>query len=195
MLVLSVFLIRLPLFIAGSPPQAPNILIMGVSLMRTRDYQFKPGGKDEGLACREEFLAKLSALPGFTDFLKEIDPLHGSEVFHNEWEDLSWTMFRTLAGQSSGFHLDTITSTVAENESGGDDEEGDHSEESGDSDGVGVAIHHSALGASSSTSPLFYQLLVFKMYRVRFAVLQVKRHCSACLERMGSVRCGSRGNA
>ena len=62
-----------------------------------------------GLACRDPFLEKLKALPGFTKFLELFNPLDGSLVFPNVAEDLTFTLFRSLAGGSSGFHLDTVT--------------------------------------------------------------------------------------
>ena len=67
------------------------------------------GKKQLGLACKRPFLEKLKALPGFTAFLELFNPLDGSQVYSNVMEDLTFTLFRTLAGQSSGFHLDTVT--------------------------------------------------------------------------------------
>ena len=94
--------------------QHPNFIIQGVSLMRQVGHQFS-GGDQLGLACRDPFLEKLKALPGFTKFLELFNPLDGTLVFSNVMEDLTFTLFRTLAGQSSGFHLDTVTiSTVGD---------------------------------------------------------------------------------
>ncbi len=76
--------------------------------MRQVGHHFS-GADQLGLACREPFLEKLKALPGFTKFLELFNPQDGSLVFPNVMEDLTFTLFRTLAGQSLGFHLDTVT--------------------------------------------------------------------------------------
>ena len=70
--------------------------------------------KQLGLACKRPFLEKLKALPGFTAFLELFNPLDGSQVYSNVMEDLTFTLFRTMAGQSSGFHLDTVTISKAD---------------------------------------------------------------------------------
>jgi hypothetical protein len=88
--------------------QHPNFIIEGVSLMRQVGHHFS-GLDPLGLACRDPFLEKLKALPGFTKFLELFNPLDGSLVFPNVAEDLTFTLFRSLAGGSSGFHLDTVT--------------------------------------------------------------------------------------
>ena len=72
------------------------------------------GANQLGLACREPFLEKLKVLPGFAEFLELFNPLDGSQVYSNVAEDLTFTLFRTLAGQSSGFHLDTVTISTAD---------------------------------------------------------------------------------
>ena len=72
------------------------------------------GKKQLGLACKRPFLEKLKALPGFTAFLELFNPLDGSQVYSNVMEDLTFTLFRTMAGQSSGFHLDTVTISTAD---------------------------------------------------------------------------------
>ena len=87
----------------GDPNNA-NFFMTGTSLMMDTVQEGK-----EGLACRTQFLEKLSALPGFRDFLQMFDPLTGNEVYANSWEDLTFTLFRSRVGESSGFHLDTVT--------------------------------------------------------------------------------------
>ena len=72
------------------------------------------GKKQLGLACKGPFLEKLKALPGFSPFLELFNPLDGSQVYSNVMEDLTFTLFRTMAGQSSGFHLDTVTISKAD---------------------------------------------------------------------------------
>ena len=72
------------------------------------------GKKQLGLACKRPFLEKLKALPGFTAFLELFNPLDGTQVYSNVVEDLTFTLFRTMAGQSSGFHLDTVTISTAD---------------------------------------------------------------------------------
>ena len=72
------------------------------------------GANQLGLACRDPFLEKLKVLPGFAEFLELFNPLDGSQVYSNVAEDLTFTLFRTLAGQSSGFHLDTVTISTAD---------------------------------------------------------------------------------
>ena len=96
----------------------------------------------EGLACRSQFLYKLSALPGFREFLQMFDPLTGSQVYANSWEDLTFTLFRSRVGESSGFHLDTVTISTAKTGQRGEEAVGsgsDDSEEKDEDDEEGVS--------------------------------------------------------
>ena len=126
-----------------------DFLMTGTSLM----METVKDGK-EGLACRSQFLDKLSALPGFREFLQMFDPLTGSEVYANSWEDLTFTLFRSRVGESSGFHLDTVTISTAKTGQRGEEAVGsgsDDSEEKDEDDEEGV----SEIGAAGEVPCMF----------------------------------------